>query len=278
MCRKFCEQETKLLYDDRVQIGECRSIVQDKYCDRKGGNGHAVALFWSYKTGNWVRSSPTIGDIDSNGELEVVFASSNSNIYALNSNGILLWSYEVTYYALPQYSTPALADIDSDGKLEIIVESDDGNLYAIDGNGALLWCSKLSYTIEVKSSPAVGDVDSDGKLEVVIGGGDYIYILDGGNGELEWCYKTGGNVHSSPAIGDIDSDGELEIVFASDDHRIYVIKTGGKVPADDLLPWPKFHRDRQNTGLYSGSAPKWSPHASFYPLSFLHKEVPKYGG
>ena len=85
-------------------------------------------------------------------------------------------------------------------------------------------------------------------------------------GCLLWSFSTGGGVSSSPAIGDIDGDGKLDVIVGSGDTKVYAIKTGGGVPSDELLPWPKFRRDRYNTGLYGGSAPKFSP-PSFSSLS-----------
>ncbi len=45
-----------------------------------------LPLFWSYTTGNYVYSSPSIGDIDNDGKLEVVVGSWDVNVYALSTN------------------------------------------------------------------------------------------------------------------------------------------------------------------------------------------------
>jgi len=178
-------------------------------------------ILWSFETGGAVHSSPSLGDIDNDGKLEVVVGSWDNKIYALNGeNGSLLWSYTTGRWV---YSSPSLGDIDNDGKLEVVVGSWDGKIYALNGeDGSLLW----SYTTGsyVSSSPSLGDIDNDGKLEVVVGSGDKkIYALNGENGSLLWSYTTGNAVRSSPSLADIDNDGKLEVVVGSDDKKIYAL-------------------------------------------------------
>ena len=178
-------------------------------------------ILWSFETGGAVHSSPSLGDIDNDGKLEVVVGSWDNKIYALNGeNGSLLWSYTTGRWV---YSSPSLGDIDNDGKLEVVVGSWDGKIYALNGeDGSLLW----SYTTGdyVVSSPALGDIDNDGKLEVVVGSDDNkIYALNGENGSLLWSYTTGDYVSSSPSLGDIDNDGKLEVVVGSNDGKIYAL-------------------------------------------------------
>lgn len=48
------------------------------------GNMVACELSWSYTTGDWVESSPALGDIDGDSLLEVVFGSYDNKVYALN--------------------------------------------------------------------------------------------------------------------------------------------------------------------------------------------------
>jgi hypothetical protein len=221
-----------------------------------GGSGGGPTLLWSYTTGYYVHSSPSLADIDNDGKLEVVVGSEDNKIYALNGeDGSLLWSYTTGDYV---DSSPALGDIDNDGKLEVVVGSWDYKIYALNGeDGSLLW----SWTTggEVFSSPSIGDIDNDGKLEVVVGSYDNkIYALNGEDGSLLWSYTTGSLVLSSPSLGDIDNDGKLEVVVGSHDHNIYALSTGSPVPSSSLLPWPKFRHDVKNTGKWTGNPePPW---------------------
>jgi outer membrane protein assembly factor BamB len=177
---------------------------------------------WSYTTGDWVQSSPAIGDINNDGIPDVVVGSEDRKIYALRGdNGSLLWSYTTGNRV---YSSPAIGDINNDGIPDVVVGSWDRKIYALRGdNGSLLW----SYTTGnlVSSSPAIGDINNDGIPDVVVGSWDYkIYALRGDNGSLLWSYTTGNRVYSSPAIGDINNDGIPDVVVGSWDYKIYALR------------------------------------------------------
>lgn len=70
-----------------------------------------------------------VADIDGDGRDELLVASSNGYLYALNAeNGTLLWGYNF-YYPV---SKVIAANVDSDPQLEVLVSVADGFLYALD--------------------------------------------------------------------------------------------------------------------------------------------------
>ena len=130
------------------------------------------------------------------------------------------------------YSSPAIG---TDGT--IYVGSWMGYLYALNPNGTLKW--RFQTGDSLASSPAIG---ADGTIYV--GSSDnYIYALNP-DGKLKWNYQTGDNVASSPAIG---ADGTVYI--GSNDSYLYA--NHGGTPLSTSAPWPKFHKDNQNTGRAS---------------------------
>ena len=184
-----------------------------------------IVLKWRYATGAAIeQSSPTIGDVDNDGNMEVIVGSNDKYVYCLNGeNGAVKWRYQTGARVI---SSPAVWDINNDGKLEIVVGSEDSQVYCLNWNGTLLWSYATNWT--VFSSPAIGDVNDDGKTEVVIcswgtDGYGHIYCLLGENGTLLWNYTTGGYISSSPVLGDVDNDGKLEIVVGSDDTYVYCL-------------------------------------------------------
>lgn len=157
------------------------------------GNFSGVKTLWKYNAGSWIISSPSIADIDNNGEKEIVFGSGDGNIYCVNSTGNLLWEYKTDGVV---FSSPAVADINNDTKMEIIIGSSDGRLYCLDENGNKLFSYQTNGS--VSSSSAVADIDGDGNAEIIFGSNDgYLYIL------------TGTEPETDLRLGDIEYGGSL---------------------------------------------------------------------
>ena len=135
-------------------------------------NGHSIWKFYymdARPLGTEFACSPTLGDIDDDGKLEVVVADKDWNLFALNGeSGLELWAATVPGVV---DGSAVLGDLDDDGKLEVVIGCNDGYLYAFNGeDGSLLWGYYIGT--DTVSSPVLSDVDGDGKLEVVIGGDD----------------------------------------------------------------------------------------------------------
>lgn len=229
-------------------------------------NGGVVALngldgseLWTFDTQDWLNhnpdgmldgvfSTPAVGDVNGDGEIEIVFGSWDQCLYLLNKGGVPLWGNLPGI--LPQvycgghgfynedtfWSSPALADLTGDGLPEIITGADvyvgnvwgdptGGYLYVFDAAGNTLareWIEQDIY-----SSPAVADLDNDGANEVVVGTGlfrpgegyfvsAFEYDPNPANPKdrlvRKWRQTTVGRVFSSPALGDLNKDGWLDVV------------------------------------------------------------------
>ena len=232
-----------------------------------------LSILWSHDLANdlggptSIRAAVSVGDLDNNGEVEVVVAAGDVGNYqggvvALNgSTGSTRWTFKTLDFISTTggtgpdgfsdgvVSTPALGDLNGDGKLEVVFGCWDFNIYVLDSEGkkAFGWPKFMRDTIW--SSPAIADIDNDGLNEFIFGidthlegtpfntpdgGGLYVYHLDG-TLLPSWPKFIGQTIYSSPAVGDLDGDGQLEIVHGTGDfynnpidgNKVYVWSSSG---------------------------------------------------
>jgi len=234
---------------DGVDDGISFSVSAHSDCFYDYGTGSGIDgsdwdVLWFYETTGPVISTPAVGDIDADGDMDVVVGD----------------GYSPTYSFFP---TPG------------------GNIYCLDGpTGTLRWIISTGGEDIVEASPAIADFDGDGDLEVIVGAFDnLLYLIDGdedGDGTISAAEMTtfdmGDNVKSSAAIADVNGDGELEIIAADMSGRVVCLSynpptTVGLIwetnldtaivssPAiagenDDNAPWAEFCGNNQRTNCY----------------------------
>jgi hypothetical protein len=202
-----------------------------------------------------VYATPTLADVDRDGDLEIGFGSFDRNVYLLNSDGSVRWYYHA---ADTVFSSPSFLDVGGDGALEMIIGTDisrnprlrpptqdGGYLYALRAginkpagtkfgfrSGELqLW--RTSFNQVMQSGAALGELIPDNPgLEVVVGSGCFFpqkrgarrgkwyKVLSARNGRVLRTLAVGACTPSAPAVGDVDGDGVAEVVVtASGDER-----------------------------------------------------------
>jgi hypothetical protein len=218
-------------HDGTVKAGWPKATL-----DRHGGGDPPYWETDGYSDG--VFSTPAIGDIDGDGEPEIVYGGFDKRIYAWHVDGTPVagwWNEEEDLPArvIPDtiWSSPALVDLNGDHVLDIVIGTDShpeyagGSVWALKGDNTVLWIAYTTQTMQ--SSPAVGDIDADGEPEIVIGTGTYypqgykmiadghkVYAFDRTGDILDgWPTHTAGNMFASPSLADLDGDGTLEIMI-----------------------------------------------------------------
>jgi outer membrane protein assembly factor BamB len=236
----------------------------------------------SIPSGSIGRSAPVVADLNNNPAdgLEVVVASADGIVTALNSDGSLLWSKRTPNATCGGsnnriHSSPAVAPLFSDGIPYVVIGyggfsfTCSGGVIAFRGtDGKVAWNFNLSRFAKkvgmrerlssVFSTPAIADVDGDGKAEVAFGGFDRRVYLLNSNGTVRWYLVAADTVFSSPSFMDIDNDGELEVITATDisknDRLQPPTKNGGILYA--LSSRPKVGKDKQY-GFRDPAVVKW---------------------
>ena len=149
----------------------------------------------------------SVGDLDGDGNLEIVFGSKN-NLYVLDKGGNVLEDFPIEVGNIMD-TTPILADIDGDSTIEIVVNVTVGydnfiKVFKFDGSICEGWTIQSEYGNPFIGSPAIGDIDGDGLNEVIISSLDgtvYAWNTTGSAERIEWgmhradSYNTGTYKH-----------------------------------------------------------------------------------
>lgn len=148
---------------------------------------------YSYeRTSTGLCHSISVGDIDNDGNLEVV-ALGNDCVRVWNNNGECILNYiAVGLFPDDDYkgniTAPILADVNGDSSIEILFYI--GNvIYAITNSGEIVNGFPLETTSDIHNGITVSDIDNDGFNEIVAADDDgniYQWKTLGNSSAIEW--------------------------------------------------------------------------------------------
>ena len=193
-------------------------------------------------------ATPAVGDLDGDGNMEIVAAFSERRIYAWRSNGATMPGWPVITSG-DASTSPVLADLDADGKLEVICGLANGRMDVRRSDGSEFPGWSIYVGQQGHLFPIVTDLDGDGQLEIVallsplpkrsgvITSTLYAWHHDGTAVDGWPVQLQGAEATLPPTAGDLDGDGKAEIVAASaseEEYWVYVYRHDGS-----LVPgWP----------------------------------------
>ncbi len=229
---------------------------------------------WPQSTGSgWVWAPAAVGDIDGDGDPEIVCNNLNRITLAWNvdgsevrdgdadpgTNGPLIDRTSELSWAGWNRSGPALFDLDHDGAKDIIFGTRYGwettnslRAYRWDGSQLDGFPVETGGGGSIMVSPTVADLDDDGTWEIIfVSEDDQLHVVHE-NGSYYTGFpisftaqsEAGDNTCPSPAVGDFDEDGELEIVAVEVvntlESYVHVIDTDivGGTSGQTMTGWP----------------------------------------
>ena len=172
-------------------------------------------------------SSPSLGDLDDDGKMEIVIATNEGFIYAITYDGEIKWKTKLGGFSETWATSSPVIYAASDSKSYIAAASSSGDFYCLNQNGQIKW--KQHTNGPVASTISVGDFDQNGIADIfTITQLGVIYRFDE-SGNILWDIDMQGRSLAPGAIIDINNDGKLEYILSTQQGNLLALDNKGDV-------------------------------------------------
>lgn len=209
--------------------------------------------FPAYLDDNSGNSAMTVGDLDGDGQNEIVAATQDGKILAWKADGEKFIANRDSSYQVKingdtiklslavfaeinngqLINSPSLSDLDNDGALEVIAGSQNGTLYAWkgldqDGNGRADLFFKIDCGSPITTVPVIGNWNplTSGR-EIVVGLESGELCLVSNNGEIIWK-KSISNAKIFRIAGFLE-DNKFGVIVIDNQSNVYLIDENGEI-------------------------------------------------
>jgi hypothetical protein len=193
-------------------------------------NGTGGFTLWSTASVSAAPVNLVVGDVDGDGDLDLLGDSNGGGAITLFTNGGAgKLDNKTTVNSLGGFGL-ALGDVDNDGDLDLVSSSYNNQMVYVclnDGRGT--FGSGLATPVHQARHVALGDVDADGDLDVVVTNLTYeanaavSILLNNGSGVLSTASVS--VLRGQPddvVLGDVDGDGDLDLAVTNGTQQVSV--------------------------------------------------------
>ncbi|MCB1588739.1 MAG: VCBS repeat-containing protein, partial [Xanthomonadales bacterium] len=157
----------------------------------------------------------SVGDVDGDGDLDVVVANSGQTDRVMLNDGS--GNFSIGFEFPSGFSADlVLADLDGDGDLDVYtgILNNPNKVYLNDGEGSFTDTGQLLGDYQTLGVSA-GDIDGDGDIDVFEAIGENKnnrFWINDGTGQFTEGQQTGRIRSWHGSLGDIDGDGDLDLI------------------------------------------------------------------